>query len=75
VVRASLAGGISDMRYRIQIEPIMGCTLIIVSKFDGFGGRLSSTTKMYTIDEDDVDARDIVEVLGQLQRLIGESQG
>jgi hypothetical protein len=62
------------MRYRIQIEPMLGCTLCVVTEMDSVGGRYWSTTKLYTIDEEIGAHGSLVEVLGQLQRLIAESQ-
>jgi hypothetical protein len=63
------------MRYRIQIEPVMGYTFCVVTTIDDYGGRSTATTKMYTIESGAHSSSDIVELLGELQRTIGESQG
>jgi hypothetical protein len=61
------------MRYRIQIEGLMGHTLIVVTEIDSYGGRSTATTKMYTIEGEQASHGGLVEVLGELQRMIGES--
>lgn len=61
------------MRYRIQIQGLMGHTLIVVTELDEYGGRVTATTKMYTIEGDSASHGGLVEVLGELQRMIGES--
>lgn len=62
------------MRYRIQIEPMLGCTLIVVTELSDFRGRMTADSKMYTIDSDIGAHGGFVELLGELQRLIAESQ-
>jgi hypothetical protein len=66
--------GISDMRYRIQIHPMMGSTLCVVSTYDELGAVCRITTKMYTIDEDFHYGDALVEILGRLQQMMAESQ-
>lgn len=61
------------MRYRIQIEPLLGHTLCVVTELDDYRGRLTATTKLYTLEGETVSHGGIVEVLGELQRIIGES--
>lgn len=61
------------MRYRIQIEPMLGATICVVTEIYGSVGRMGTHTKMFTIDEEVGDHGGLVEILGQLQRLIGES--
>jgi hypothetical protein len=63
------------MRYRIQVEPVMGYTFCVVTTIDDYRGRSTATTKMYTIENDGHPGNDLVEILGELQRTIGESQG
>jgi len=63
------------MRYRIQIEPMLDCSLIVVTKLDAWAGRMTAESKMYTLDGDTGAHGDLVEVLGELQRLVAESQG
>ena len=61
------------MRYRIQIEPMLGCTLIVVTELSDFRGRLTADSKMYTLEGEHASHGGLVEVLGELQRIIGES--
>ena len=61
------------MRYRIQIEQLLGATLCVVTEVSSNRGRTSMSTKLYTIEGDVMDHGGLVEVLGELQRLIGES--
>jgi hypothetical protein len=53
----------------------MGYTFCVVTTIDDYAGRTTATTKMYTIENADYSRNDIVELLGELQRTIGESQG
>lgn len=61
------------MRYRIQIQPMMDCVVCVVTSLDDYNGRLTSTTKMYTLSESEVHVHRIDEVLAALANLIGES--
>ncbi len=61
------------MRYRIQTEPMLGCTIVVVSQLDSYGGRTTATTKLYTLEGEIGAHGGLVEVLGELQRLIAES--
>ena len=61
------------MRYRIQIEPMLGATVCVVTEVYGTGGRMGSNSKMYMIEEAVGHHGGLVEILGELQRLIGES--
>jgi hypothetical protein len=61
------------MRYRIQIEPMLGCTLVVVTELDQWKGRLTADSKLYTLDDDIGAHGSIVEILGTLQRMIGET--
>ena len=63
----------TKVRYRIQISPLLGSTLCVVSTYDDFGSVLRIASKMYTIDEEFGPHGGLVEILGQLQRLVGES--
>ena len=61
------------MRYRIQIEPLLGATICVVTEFYGTPGKMGTRSLMYTIEEEVGEHGDLVEILGQLQRLVAES--
>lgn len=61
------------MRYRIQFEPMLGSTLVVVTEVYGTGGRMGTTSKMYVIEEEIGRHGGLVELLGELQRLVAES--
>jgi hypothetical protein len=61
------------MRYRIQVEPMLGCTLMVVTELSEYGGRLTADSKMYTLDGEVGAHGGLVELLGELQRLVAES--
>jgi hypothetical protein len=62
------------MRYRIQIEPLLGAIIVVVSELDQFRGVTRTATKMYTLDAEVAEHGGFVEILGELQRLVAESQ-
>jgi hypothetical protein len=63
------------MRYRIVINPLLDCTLVTVTRTIESRGRVTHTTRLYTV-EGYFDPDDGLEnFLGELQRTIGESQG
>jgi hypothetical protein len=51
----------------------MGGVLCVVTTLHERDGYASATSKMYTIEGDVLEHGGLVEVLGELQRLIGES--
>jgi len=61
------------MRYRIQVEELLGCTLVVVTEIIAYGGRATHTTKMYTLDATFDNHGGLVELLGELQRVVAES--
>jgi len=61
------------MRYRIQVEEMLGCTLCVVTEIVAYGGSANHTTKMYTLDAVFDRHGGLVELLGELQRLVAES--
>jgi hypothetical protein len=61
------------MRVRIQIEPLLGATVCVVTKISTQGGIQRHATKLYTL-EGEFSEWDLVELLGQLQREIGETE-
>ena len=61
------------MRYRIQIEPMLGATICVVTELYGTPGRSVFSSRLYTIDEEIGQHGGLVEILGELQRLVGES--
>lgn len=61
------------MRYRIQMEPMLGATICVVTEVYGTAGRMSSHSKMYVIEEGIGEHGTLVDVLGELQRLIAET--
>jgi hypothetical protein len=61
------------MRYRILINPLLDCTLVTVTHTVEDRGRVTHATKLYTIEGWFGADPDLVEVLGELQRTIGES--
>ncbi len=61
------------MRYRIQIQPMLGHQLIVVTELDEYGGRVTATSKMYTLEAPSAVHGGLIEILGELQRMIGES--
>lgn len=61
------------MRYRIQIEPMLGATICVVTEIYGSGGRMGTNSKLYTIDDNEDLRAGLVEILGTLQRMVGES--
>lgn len=60
------------MRYRIQIEEMLGCTLCVVTEIVAYGAHANHTTKLYTLDAVFDHHGGLVELLGELQRVIGE---
>lgn len=61
------------MRYRIQIEPLLGTIMVAVTEHDQFRGTVRSSTKLYTLDGDYDSHGGLVEILGELQRMVAES--
>lgn len=61
------------MRYRIQIEGLLGSTLIVVTKFEEYGGTIHGTTRMYTASSDDVHTDRLEEVISWLAMTLAES--
>jgi hypothetical protein len=61
------------MRYRIQIEPLLGSTVCVITEIYGTGGRHSTSSRLYTIQEEIGQHGGLVEILGQLQALVAES--
>jgi hypothetical protein len=61
------------MRYRIQIEDMLDHTLVIVTDIVAYGSTQSIHSKMYVLQDVRV-ADGLVELLGELQRTIGETQ-
>jgi hypothetical protein len=61
------------MRYRIQIQSLMGGVCCVVTEVVDGGGFSSARSKMYMVEGDDLEHSGLVEVLGQLQRLVAES--
>lgn len=62
------------MRYRIQIEELLDNTLVVVTQIDAYGGRSTHTTRLWTL-AGRFDHGGLVELLGELQRIMGESEG
>jgi hypothetical protein len=62
------------MRYRIQVEPLLGATLVVITKIEVFRERSTHSTRLYTL-EGDFDHGGLTELLGELQRVVGESEG
>jgi hypothetical protein len=52
---------------------MLGATVCVVTEVYGTGGRMGSNSKMYMIEEEVGHHGGLVEILGELQRLIGES--
>jgi hypothetical protein len=63
------------MRYRIQIESLMDAIVCVVTSYEEYGRTLHSRSRLYTLAADEFKTQDLVEILGQLQREVGESQG
>jgi hypothetical protein len=62
------------MRYRIQIEEMLDCWLIAVTTINVFGGSAHHTTKLYTLNQDDIHGSGIPEIVGWLAMTLAESQ-
>ena len=58
------------MRYRIQIHPLLDCTLVTVTSIEEWRGRTTFSTKMYTMQHSDYGSGELAEVLGFLQQEI-----
>jgi hypothetical protein len=63
------------MRYRITINPMLDCALVVVQTVREHRGRVNAEQKLYTIPGEWFDDEGLVELLGELQRAVGESQG
>lgn len=61
------------MRYRIQIQPLLGAYLCVISSYEDLSSSTRVTSKMYTIQDSDYGHMELVELLGELQREVGES--
>ena len=62
------------MRYRIQIEELLSNTLVVVTEIQAYGGRSTHTTRLWTL-QGDFSHGGIIELLGELQRVMGEETG
>jgi hypothetical protein len=63
------------MRYRIQIESLLDAVICVVTTYEEYGRTMHSRSRLYTLGADEYKSPDLVEILGELQRMIGESQG
>jgi len=54
------------MRYRIQIETLMDCVVVVVAEYRGEHEYVSITRKMYTMGADEAHHGGLVGVLGWL---------
>lgn len=63
------------MRYRIQIESLLDAIICVVTTYEEYGRTLHSRSRLYTLTSDEFHEKDLVEILGALQREVGESQG
>jgi hypothetical protein len=63
------------MRYRIQIQEMLGTTLFAVTSITEYGGHLNATTKMYTMDQTEIHGNDLPEIIGWLAMTMAERQG
>jgi hypothetical protein len=62
------------MRYRIQIEELLGATLFCVTTITSWGGNLNSRTVMYTMEQNEISGNDLPELIGWLAMKMAESQ-
>jgi hypothetical protein len=62
------------MRYRIQVEELLGTTLFVVTTITAYGAHYNSTTKMYTMDQTEIAGNDLPELIGWLAMTLAESQ-
>jgi hypothetical protein len=61
------------MRYRIQIESLLDCVVIVVSEYRGDGEYVSVSRKMYTMDGKAAYHGGLVEVLDWLQEQVAST--
>jgi hypothetical protein len=52
---------------------MLGATICVVTEIYGSGGRMGTNSKLYTIDDNEDLRAGLVEILGTLQRMVGES--
>jgi hypothetical protein len=62
------------MRYRIQIEELLGATLFVVTTITSWGGNLNSRSVMYTMEQNEISGNDLPELIGWLAMKMAESQ-
>ena len=61
------------MRYRIQIENLLDCVLIVVTEVRGEQQYVSLDRKLYTMDASAAHHGGLVEILGWLQEQIAST--
>lgn len=61
------------MRYRIQIETLLDCVLIVVTEVRGEQQYVSLDRKLYTMDAGAAHHGGLVEILGWLQEQIAST--
>jgi hypothetical protein len=63
------------MRYRIQVEEMMGATLFAVTTISTWGGNVNSRTVLYTMEQTEIQGNDLPELIGWLAMKMAESIG
>jgi hypothetical protein len=61
------------MRYRIQIQPMLDTMLCVIATYDDYGNVMRISSRMYTVSLEQYEHGGLVELLGELQRVVGES--
>lgn len=62
------------MRYRVQIEEMLGATLFAVTTITTWGGNVNSRTVLFTMEQDEIHGSDLPDLIGWLAMKMAESQ-
>lgn len=62
------------MRYRIQIETLLDCVIVVVTEIRGDHEYVSHTRKLYTMDAETAHHGGLTEVLSWLTEQVAASQ-
>lgn len=61
--------------YRMQVIRMVDHLVVVIKGYELNGQPAPKTARMYTISSDALDEGGFVEFLGQLQRVVAESEG
>lgn len=61
------------MRFKIQVQSLVGHVLVVITEYDEYGPRRSTTQRLYTFPGKVLEQGGLAELLGQLQRELVET--